>query len=406
MDIIPDYELGLESVENAEGKEISLKDIKLPYVLKNRIIFSPGTHNNLIYTPEAIKRGFYNTQWNHRTKSLYHAHKDEFTYNPATGEKDLHVGAEVDDYAGTVENLRYEDDGIIRGDIYVWDLNTAIKLMSGAKFGISPRGKALREGNVVKDLIIENWAITVNPAIKTTYLNSEDLSQFNYAYAMSELDSEKEFEKYREVKNMDEKDLENIETEVENAAEKTEDAEPKTENTELKTSKTPEEQLKELQEKYDALLKEVEELKKKKKEYPYPAEVEEGKAKKNEKEKYPEYPEATEDKPDELSEDVIDMINSMSTEELASWKELVKKYGIKEAAKIYKKEKEMKEMKETAEKLKEVENKINELNEKIKEEQAVPDSSIPKIEPEKAFEMSDREIDDGMAKYIEKLIGV
>lgn len=396
MDIIPDYESGLQSVENAEDKEISLKDIKLPYVLKNRIVFSPGMHNSLVYTPEAIKRGFYNTQWNHRTKSLYHAHKDEFTYNPATGEKDLHVGAEVDDYAGTIENLRYEDGGIIRGDIYVWDLSTAIKLMSGAKFGISPRGKALREGNVVKDLIIENWAITVNPAIKTTYLNSEDLSQFNYAYAMSELDSEKEFEKYRGVKNMDEKELD--ETEIENVAE------TPSENAEAGGEKSPEEQLKELQEKYNALMKEVEELKKKgkkKEEYPYPAGVEEGKAK---KEKYPKYPEASEDT-DELSEEVIDMINSMSTEELASWKELVKKYGIKEAAKIYKKNKEMKEMKETAEKLKEVESRVNELNEKIKEEQAIPDISVPKIEPEKAFEMSDREIDDGMAKYIERLMG-
>ncbi|MFA5132877.1 MAG: hypothetical protein WC444_06150 [Candidatus Paceibacterota bacterium] len=151
-------------------QEIRVQDMILPYKLKDRILFSPGVHNQSIYTGDVIVDSFYNTQWNDRTLSIYLDHKDEFTTDPDTGRKTKHVGAEVSDYAGYVKNLRC-DKGHIKGDLHFTDLNTALKVKLGAHFGISPRGDSYMIGNKVKKMLIENWSIVVNPAIKTTYLN-------------------------------------------------------------------------------------------------------------------------------------------------------------------------------------------------------------------------------------------
>ena len=395
MEVTSDLELVQDDFELTE-KSISVKDVTLPYVLKDKIIFSPGNHNNMVYTENVIKKGFYNTQWNDRTLSLYHAHKDEFIHDPKTN-RDKHVGAEVDDLAGYVSNINYLNGGVIKGDINITDLNTAIKLMLGARIGVSPRGIHPRNqpgDNILKDMIVQNWALTVNPAQKTTFLSEVEVS----AFAMSESPNFKS----KEVNNMSDE-------------EKTREEEIKEEG----ASKTAEEQLKELQTKHDSLLAEVEELKKKT-EYPEKKKEEEKLAKKKEeeeeelakkkkdeeeKEKYPE----DEKQSEELDEEVMDLLNGMETEELSSWKELVKKVGIKEAAKQYKKEKETTKASEQSNELKKLGESVEKLKEELKERSLSPEiispSNLPIKEGEE-FNLKEHQLDEAMGYYLKSIAGV
>jgi len=363
-------------------KRVSVKDLELPIVFRDRTLFSPGVHNGLLYTPEAIEFAFRNTIWNEYTQSLYLDHRDNFEYNPLTGEKDKQTDAEVRYYAGWVDNLRLEDGGVIKGDIYVTDLETAIKLKLGAKFGISPRGRAFTEGGKkVKKMYIDNWAIVVNPAQKTTYLNSEE---GYYAFAM------------KEVVSMDEK---NEKVSEENTAEmREEEVKENTESEELKENEKTETE--ELLEKIRALEQEIEELKKKKKkeeeeEYPYPVaekegeKVEEQAKKKKDEEKYP-----------ELDEELMEFIRGLSDEELSEWKKLVKEHGVMKAKEIYD------EMKKST-KMNELEKEVSELKEelkKVKDDLGEPD--MIKIEGQsESAELSDYELDRGMLEYFKRIMG-
>jgi len=404
------------------AEKVKPSEVELPYVVKDVILFSPGKHNNAVYTEEAIKRAFYNTQWTPRTLSLYHGHKDEFAVNPLTGEKDLWVGAEIDDWCGYVKNIRLEKGGIIKGDLEIWDLNTAIKLMGGAHVGISPRGRAKYEPgtNVVTDMIIENWALTVNPANKATYFNSAHPSDF-YAFAMSEepdlslqgAETEFEPEMYgQEGSGKMEPKVEEAKTEpvVEQAQgqeqeQKVEEAkeEAKVEANEQQSNEVKEasekgseegksgvDAIAALEEQIKKLQEAIEELKgkKKKKEYPYPADP------------MMIYPSTLEE---ELSdEELIKFINSLPAEELSEWMQLVKKYGVKKAAEIYRKIKESKEeTRQLKEEVKKLSEQIVQLREKVDE----PVSVMPKIDkPPEQVNLDD--LDKGMAEYLKKIVGL
>ena len=392
------------------AEKVKPSEVELPYVVKDVILFSPGRHNNAVYTEEAIKRAFYNTQWTPRTLSLYHGHKDEFAVNPLTGEKDLWVGAEIDDWCGYVKNIRLEKGGIIKGDLEVWDLNTAIKLMGGAHVGISPRGRAKYEPgtNVVTDMIIENWALTVNPANKATYFNSAHPSDF-YAFAMSEepdlslqgAEAEFEPEMYgQEGSGKMEPKVEEAKTEpvVEQAqgqeqGQKVEEAkeeakvEAKEQQEASEESKSGVDAIAALEEQIKKLQEAIEELKgkkeKKEEEYPYPV-----------------YPNTMEE---ELSdEELIKFINSLPAEELSEWMQLVKKYGVKKAAEIYRKIKESKEeTRQLKEEVKKLSEQIVQLREKVDE----PVSVMPKIDkPPEQVNLDD--LDKGMAEYLKKIVGL
>ena len=404
------------------AEKVKPSEVELPYVVKDVILFSPGKHNNAVYTEEAIKRAFYNTQWTPRTLSLYHGHKDEFAVNPLTGEKDLWVGAEIDDWCGYVKNIRLEKGGIIKGDLEIWDLNTAIKLMGGADVGISPRGRAKYEPgtNVVTDMIIENWALTVNPANKATYFNSAHPSDF-YAFAMSEepdlslQGAEAEFEpemygqegsgkmepKVEEAKAgpvVEQAQGQEQEQKVEEAKEEAKVEANEQQSNEVKEAsekgseegKSGVDAIAALEEQIKKLQEAIEELKskKKKKEYPYPADP------------MMIYPSTLEE---ELSdEELIKFINSLPAEELSEWMQLVKKYGVKKAAEIYRKIKESKEeTRQLKEEVKKLSEQIVQLREKVDE----PVSVMPKIDkPPEQVNLDD--LDKGMAEYLKKIVGL
>ena len=389
-------------------QKISVKDMELPVVYKDATLFSPGVHNGLVYTPEAIRKAFEKTPWNNYTLSLYLDHRDNYIYNPATGQRDRPVDAEVRYYAGYVDNLRLErDDGIIRGDIYVTDLETALKLKLGAKFGISPAGKAYTKGKEVRDMVIQNWALVVNPAQKTTFLNAEDYGCY-YAFAMRE-ESVESANININIKNTEESKME---------AERMEDklnAELKTESAETEIAK--ETKIANAEEgRTEAELKEKsrkgkEEKEKKdgdKEEYPEPVEQAAGagakaKAKaKAKKKKYPEYPEYPEH--EEFDDNLIEFVRSLSEEELSEWKQLVKKYGIKEAAKIYKKKVQQSKIEQLEKQVSELKAQLIDLSEKhIREDLGEPD--MIRIKDSSNLDaMADMELDEVMADYFRKVI--
>ena len=57
-------------------KELS-KNIKLPVILKDKILMAPGTWNETVYTQEEVEKGYLNTDWKEKDNiSLFLDHCD------------------------------------------------------------------------------------------------------------------------------------------------------------------------------------------------------------------------------------------------------------------------------------------------------------------------------------------
>ena len=326
-------------------KEMNLDAIPIPYILKDRILMSPGTWNNYYYSPEVIEKMYKNTDWNNpRVRALFLDHIDD----------------RASEWIGEVRNVRFENGNLI-GDLIIVDKPTAIKLAYGAKFGVSPKvigdadyNRRIYNGN------FENFSIVINPAVKTTFLNSQV--------------------RVKEVEEMAEEEK-TIASEEEQEVEEEEQMTPA--ETQILTA------LKELKTAIDELKQTQEELKKKKrKEYPEPYEAKEEELKKKKK-KYPEPYEAQEQQ-EEQSEQKSEELKQEDEEfekfleenvDNSEWTKFVAKYIkehkgeakpselMKRAAKEFKKKKKKyPEPYEATEKIEEVKvatPSIEELEEKL-----------------------------------------
>lgn len=141
-----------------ELKERDLQNVQIPYILKNKILMSPGMWNNYFYDSDAIKEAFRGTEWNAHNMALFLDHMDD----------------RASEWVGEIRDIRIDNGGNLIGDVHVVDQPTAIKLAYGAKFGVSPKimGEA-DSGRRIFNFKFENFSIVINPAVKTTYLNSE-----------------------------------------------------------------------------------------------------------------------------------------------------------------------------------------------------------------------------------------
>ena len=392
----PENDLELELSER--GLE---SDVKLPYVLRNHVIFSPGIHNDVEYTSQVIREAFHNTTWNKRSRSLYLDHKDEFTFDPITGKRTKHIGANVPDWCGEVDNLKLNDNGEIVGDIILVDKPTAMKIEYGARFGVSPRGSGEPDGTGkrVKSLNIDNWSIVINPAIKTTFFNMEivppkiKLTNKNNMEAkntmkkdVKELQDEgkdedkpkdtpedkpedKGGEESSELKSLTEKVnslTENIkelkkekdEEELAKKKEEEEELKKKKDDEEILAKKKKEEELKNKEDYTPKKLSEEEELAKKKEEEEELKKKDEEEELKKKKEEYPD-----EKMSDEELEQFMDEVMDNS-----DWTDFVKKgrkegKSLKQIAKEYKKVKKEHSEDEMKEELKELKTEIKEIKE-------------------------------------------
>lgn len=254
-----------EELRINELSEEDLENVKLPYVVKNHILMSPGVWNNYRYTKMAIKEGLENTEWSQKRRSLFWEHNDE----------------SAKEWVGDVKNMRFKNGNLV-GDVYVIDRDLAVKLAYGAKFGVSPKVAGIAGyNNEVKNATFENFSIVLNPAVKTTFLNSEikkveedTMTEKEEKNELKELKGmvsnlTEEINAIKEEKAFEEKVSAEVEKrlaemkedkEEEKKDEEKEDEEEKKENEEKDKKKYP--YPKEMKEEIDSLKKELEELKK------------------------------------------------------------------------------------------------------------------------------------------------
>ncbi len=277
------------------------KEVHVPFVMKDKILMSPGVWNNFYYDKNAIQQAFENTEWSQKNRALFLDHVDD----------------RASEWIGEVTNIRWESGNLL-GDLVIVDKPTAIKLAYGAKFGVSPKVVGEADWNRrIHDFQFENFSIVINPAVKTTYLNQQ------IKFGGKEMKTEKE--------------LQDAETEEENdsseeATNKTSEEESKEQTAELKEETKID---------IKKLAEEVAEILAKKKKYPYPEEnkkkyPEEGKYPKPKseaseeslakKKKYP-YPEegAYPKKQDEMSDDDFEAFLE-ETITNSNWTDFVAKY--------------------------------------------------------------------------------
>ena len=138
--------------------------VKIPYIIKNATLISPGTWNNVFYTGDVISDAHKKTDWKNKTiRNLYLDHQDDRT----------------SEWVGHVINPRFSN-GIEYGDLEIFDPITAVKLAKGKpKFGISPRVRGIAEDGVMKKFLFENFSFVINPACKTTYINNMEVKNMD-----------------------------------------------------------------------------------------------------------------------------------------------------------------------------------------------------------------------------------
>ena len=137
-----------------------LENIKLPYILKGKILMSPGVWNNYYYSEDEIRKGWANTDWELKeNRDLFLDHEDK----------------KSSEWIGEVKDLMVEGD-TLKGDLYIVDKPTAIKLAYGAKMGISPKVAGLSDGagGSMVDFRFNNFSVVMNPAVKTAYINMSE----------------------------------------------------------------------------------------------------------------------------------------------------------------------------------------------------------------------------------------
>ncbi len=138
-----------------------LNDIKLPFIIEDVTLMSPGTWNNKEYRREEIQNAYNKTDWeDSEVKALFYEHDDEDSRS----------------WVGQVVNARQEGTKTI-GDLEIVDMDLARKLAYGAKFGISPKVTGFDRMGALVNYEYDNFSVVIDPAVKTTYMNSEDGDQ-------------------------------------------------------------------------------------------------------------------------------------------------------------------------------------------------------------------------------------
>jgi hypothetical protein len=148
----------LEEMNSEEFKDLE-KEVQLPYIIKDKILMSPGYWKDYNYSKEVVGKGFKNTDWSKKeARALFLDHED------------MSAAA----WIGEVQNVHIDEMNNVRGDIVIVDKNVAMKIHYGAKYGISPKiiGEAVDSDMV--DFTFENMSVVMVPAVKTAYINNSE----------------------------------------------------------------------------------------------------------------------------------------------------------------------------------------------------------------------------------------
>ncbi len=156
----------LRQTANLDGTKIpdsKIENIKVPYIIKNKLLMKEGEFNKVYYPKEEILAKAEEAN----EKGLVLDHLD--TQNQGTTS-----------WVGQISNAQWTtgDDGEgLYGDLSIIDKGTAQKLAQGAKWGISPSidfEKNEVNGKIIgTDLLWKSFSFVINPAVRDTMLNNK-----------------------------------------------------------------------------------------------------------------------------------------------------------------------------------------------------------------------------------------
>ena len=156
----------LRQTANLEGTKIpdsKIENIKVPYIIKNKLLMKEGDFNGVHYPKAAIMEKVEEAN----EKGLILDHLD--TQNQGAS---AWTGQVLNAHWGTGD----EGEGLY-GDLSIVDKSTAQKLAQGAKWGISPTidfEKNDVDGKIVaSDLLWKSFSFVINPAVRDTMLNNK-----------------------------------------------------------------------------------------------------------------------------------------------------------------------------------------------------------------------------------------
>lgn len=160
------------------------KDVKIPYIIKDKVLMSPGVWNGIHYSNDTIQDAFLKTQWDQKEiRSLFLDHVDDSSK----------------EWVGEVKNVRINGEDLI-GNLVIVDKPTAMKLAYGAKMGVSPKVHGKEDGGCMLSFLFDNFSVVINPAVKTAYINNrqKEVSKMSEEEEKKK-DAPKEEEKKEEV---------------------------------------------------------------------------------------------------------------------------------------------------------------------------------------------------------------
>ena len=129
---------------------VKLSDIELPLVYKNQILFKAGVWNKWNIDANEVNKSPSNTKWNKLNESLVYEHKDN----------------DASSWIGKVKNVRAYN-GEAYGDIFIYDLSTALKLKEGeAPFAVSAGIAWPEKYDQPKDFVYRNFSLVADPGVR------------------------------------------------------------------------------------------------------------------------------------------------------------------------------------------------------------------------------------------------
>jgi len=146
----------IEDIKNWTG---DINTLILPVIFPNKILFSEGTHNGVMYSQKEIENA---SKFNEL--GLFVDHKEG-----------------VETLVGTVRNPNFfmeDGKGICRGDLVFFDSNIVRKILMGMHTGVSPR--VLLDRNIsqgANNSQFQSFSLVLSPADQRTFLNSGNSKQ-------------------------------------------------------------------------------------------------------------------------------------------------------------------------------------------------------------------------------------
>jgi len=158
--------------ENRKLRELSekpqvtdLKEVPLPYTIKNHILIKEGVHNGVYYPAQMLRLAVDQ----HEGLQVYLDHQDT-------------KGQAALTWVGAIHNPKWsEKDKAIVGDIDIVDPKYAMAIAYGAKFGLSATVDVdvqhLDGKDVASNPIFKSYSMVVDPAVRETMLNENQSTE-------------------------------------------------------------------------------------------------------------------------------------------------------------------------------------------------------------------------------------